>query len=137
MTSAAGNGEREGNAPGRPAQSGPGAQSTPRQESDDDNQPLMSEPEVESDEALDEVDGNRAPSPSPREGGAQPHGRPGGRGEHGPPGGVASWSRAGVAGMVTGGRGGHGHRAGVRAWSQRRQAWWHAAVTGWSRHGRR
>ncbi|HEV8257135.1 MAG TPA: pseudouridine synthase, partial [Casimicrobiaceae bacterium] len=109
MTGAAGNGGREGNESGRPAQSGQGAQNTPRQEGDDDNQPLAAEVEVESDEALDEVDGNRAPSPSPspREGGGQPHGRPGGRGGHGPPGG-----RGGHG--PPGGHGGRGPRGGNR-----------------------
>ena len=116
MTSAAGNGGREGNTPGRQAQSGHGAQNTPRQESDDDNQPLMSEPEVESDEALDEVDGNRAPPPSPREGVAQSHGRPGGRGGHGPSGGRGGHGPSGGRGAQgpPGGRGGHGPRGGKR-----------------------
>jgi 23S rRNA pseudouridine2605 synthase len=109
MTGAAGNGGREGNASGRPAQSGQGAQNTPRQESDDDNQPLAAEVEVESDEALDEVDGNRAPSPTPREGAGQRQGRPGGRSRQGrgPPGG-----RGGHG--PPGGRGGHGPRGGSR-----------------------
>jgi 23S rRNA pseudouridine2605 synthase len=109
MTGAAGNGGREGNASGRPAQSGQGAQNTPRQESDDDNQPLAAEVEVESDEALDEVDGNRAPppSPSPREGDGQPHGRPGKRVGQGPPG-----ARGGHG--PPRGRGGHGPRGGNR-----------------------
>jgi 23S rRNA pseudouridine2605 synthase len=114
MTSAAENGGREGNASGRPEQSGQGAQNTPRQESDDDdNQPLAAEVEVESDEALDEVDGNRAPppSPSPREGSGQPHGRPGKRGGQGPPGG-----RGGHG--PPRGRGGHGPRGGNRGGQQ-------------------
>jgi 23S rRNA pseudouridine2605 synthase len=99
MTSAAANGGREGNASGRPAQSGQGAQNTPRQESDDDdNQPLAAEVEVESDEALDEVDGNRAPSPLPREGAGQRQGRPGGRGGLGPRGGNRGGNRGGQQG---------------------------------------
>src|SRR5439155_1118872 len=46
------NGGREGNGSGRAEQSGEGAEDTPRQETDDDNQPLADEVEVESDEAL-------------------------------------------------------------------------------------
>jgi 23S rRNA pseudouridine2605 synthase len=125
MTSAAANGEREGDASGRPAQSGQGAQNTARQESDDDNQPLMTEPEVESDEALDEVDGNRAPSPLPPEGVGQRQGRPGGRaghgssgarGGHGSPGGRGGQGSPGGRGAQgsPGGRGGRGPRGGNR-----------------------
>ncbi len=107
MTSAAANGEREGNASGRPGQPGQGAQNTPHQQSDDDNQPLAAEVEIESDEALDEVNGNRAPSPLPREGDGQRQAGPGGRGGHGAPGG-----RGGRG--SPGGRGGHGPRGGNR-----------------------
>src|SRR5439155_5170706 len=54
MTDAAGNGGREGNA----AQSGHGAQNAPQEGDADDNQPLVSASDIESDEALDEVNGN-------------------------------------------------------------------------------
>ncbi|HEY2969128.1 MAG TPA: pseudouridine synthase [Casimicrobiaceae bacterium] len=114
---AAGNGGREGNAAGRPAHSGEAAQSTPQQESgDDDNQPMVAAVEVESDEALDEVDGNRAPAPLPPEGGGQRQGRPGGRGEHRPPGGRGGHGPQGGRGGhgPQGGRGGHGPRGGNR-----------------------
>jgi 23S rRNA pseudouridine2605 synthase len=109
MTGAAVNGGREGTASGRPEQFGEGAENTPRQETDDDNQPLAAEVEVESDEALDEVNGNRAPAPgpSPRDGPGQRQGRPSGRGGHGPPAG-----RGGHG--PPGGRGRHGPRGGNR-----------------------
>ena len=109
MTSAAVNGGREGNASGRSEQSGQGAEDTPRQETDDDNQPLAAEVEVESDEALDEVNGNRAPAPGPssRDGPGQRQGRPSGRGGHGLPAG-----RGGHG--PPGGRGRHGPRGGNR-----------------------
>jgi len=109
MTGAAVNGGREGNASGRSEQSGQGAEDTPRQETDDDNQPLAAEVEIESDEALDEVNGNRAPAPgpAPREGAGQRQGRPSGRGGHGPPTG-----RGGHG--PPGGRGRHGPRGGNR-----------------------
>ncbi len=106
--SEAGNGRREGNAAVRPAQAGHGGQNAPHQENDaDDNQPLVAEVEIESDEALDEVNGNRAPSPSPREGDGQRQGRPSGRGGHGSPAG-----RGGHG--PPGGRGRHGPRGGNR-----------------------
>jgi 23S rRNA pseudouridine2605 synthase len=107
MTGATVNGGHEGNASGRPEQSGQGAENTPRQETDDDNQPLAGEVEVESDEALDEVNGNRAPAPSPRDGAGQRQGRPSGHGGHGPPAG-----RGGHG--PPGGRGRHGPRGGNR-----------------------
>ncbi len=109
MTSAAVNGGREGNASGRSEQSGQGAEDTPRQETDDDNQPLAAEVEVESDEALDEVNGNRAPAPGPssRDGPGQRQGRPSERGGHGPPAGRGGHGPAG-------GRGRHGPRGGNR-----------------------
>jgi 23S rRNA pseudouridine2605 synthase len=109
MTGGAVNGGREGTASGRAEQFGEGAEDTPRQETDDDNQPLAAEVEVESDEALDEVNGNRAPAPgpSPRDGPGQRQGRPSGRGGHGPPAG-----RGGHG--PPGGRGRHGPRGGNR-----------------------
>ncbi|OLC68857.1 MAG: hypothetical protein AUH79_02605 [Betaproteobacteria bacterium 13_1_40CM_4_64_4] len=107
MTGGAGNGGREGNA-ARPSQSGQGAQNAPPQESDaDDHQPFASVPDIESDEALDEVNGNRAPPPLPREGGGQWQGRQGGRGGHGSPGGHGGHG-------PPRGRGGHGPRGGNR-----------------------
>ena len=100
MTGAAGDGARAGNLPERPAHAGQGPQNAPRPESyDDDNPPLMSEPDVESDEALDEVDGNRAPPPSsPREGVVQPFTRPAKRGGHVPRGGKRGGNRGGPQG---------------------------------------
>ena len=109
MTGAAVNGGREGNALGRSEQSGQGAEDTPRQETDDDNQPLAAEVEIESDEALDEVNGNRAPAPgpSPRDGPGQRQGRPSGRGGHSSPAGPGGHG-------PPGGRGRHGPRGGNR-----------------------
>ena len=106
MTGDAGNGGREGNAE-RPVQSGHGAQNTSQESDADDHQPFASAPDIESDEVLDEVNGNRAPPPLPREGGGQWQGRQGGRGGHGSPSG-----RGGHG--APGGRGGHGPPRGRR-----------------------
>jgi len=115
MTGDAGNGGREGNAE-RPVQSGHGAQNTSQESDADDHQPFASAPDIESDEVLDEVNGNRAPPPLPREGGGQWQGRQGGRGGHGSPSGRGGHGAPGGRGGhgAPGGRGGHGPPRGRR-----------------------
>ena len=115
MTGGAGNGGREGNAE-RPVQSGHGAQNTSQESDADDHQPFASAPDIESDEVLDEVNGNRAPPPLPREGGGQWQGRQGGRGGHGSPSGRGGHGAPGGRGGhgAPGGRGGHGPPRGRR-----------------------
>jgi 23S rRNA pseudouridine2605 synthase len=94
MPNAGSGGARPNEAPRRPTQ--PGQYENGALRGDDRNDRLMSD--VVSDEALDEVDGNRAPPPqAPRERDGSHHRRPGGRG-HGRRGGNRGGNRGGQHG---------------------------------------
>jgi 23S rRNA pseudouridine2605 synthase len=108
MSNAGPGGGREATASRPPAQPGNDPLDAPDSSDDvDGNGANVAVAEEESDEALDEVDGNRAPPPSPvaREGQGQWHSRPGKRGAPGGQGGPGP--RGGV-----GGQGGSGPRGG-------------------------
>jgi 23S rRNA pseudouridine2605 synthase len=103
MPNAGAGGARQSEAPRRPAQPGQRDDDASRGESEDRSDQVLSD--VVSDEALDEVDGNRAPPPqAPRQRDGPPHGRPGGRGQ-----GRRGGNRGGNRGGQHGGREPHRH----------------------------
>jgi 23S rRNA pseudouridine2605 synthase len=114
MSNAEQGGGREANASRPPAEPGQGLLDASDPDDDVDGNGLnVAAAEEETDEALDEVDGNRAPPPQPagREGQGESHGRPGKRGPGGPGprGGFGGQGGQGQRGGF-GGQGGHGSR---------------------------